>query len=421
MTWTLKYDLDKSERKLITLASLGGLLEFYDFTVYGLFSIYFAGQYFPSHDKFVSIIASYAIFVVGYIARPIGGIIFSHIGDEIGRKIVLILTMVIMGLSSLGIGFLPTYSQIGIFAPILLLFFRLIQGLAIGGELPSMIVYVTESMPKKRGFAIGGVLTGTDAGLVLGMLINFIMVATLNAEQLQNYGWRIPFIFGGLLCFVSYQIRKKLHESAVFEKSQNRPKFPLGHLLANYPLQTLYGVGLVATMSTFVMLTLIFMPTYLKQIANLNLSMLSHYMLIAAFVTIISAYIMGSLANRFDPKKIMIITSISAIFIGYISYNLIAKHHYILLALCLLTMLQGFFATLSPLLISYIFPTEVRLSGVAVSYNLSHAIFGGMAPIVISSLAHYTHLGYMIPVIYIAIAAIVAIISTMQMYKIKLY
>lgn len=417
----LKYDLEQSERKLVLLASLGGMLEFYDFTVYGLFSIYFAEKFFPSSDQFISIIASYAVFVVGYIARPIGGIIFSHIGDEIGRKLVLILTMIIMGLASLGIGFLPTYDKIGVFAPILLLLFRLIQGLAIGGELPSMIVYVTESMPKKRGFAIGGVITGTDSGLVLGLLINFMLVSVYNTEQLQSFGWRIPFILGGLLCFVSYQIRKKLHESEIFEKSTNRPKFPLVHLLINYPLQTLYGFGLIAVMATFVMLSIIFMPTYLKQIAGIDLAKLSHYVLIAAFVTIISTYIMGIIANRFEPRKLMLIVCIMAIFMSSASYVLIANKTYILVALCLLTILQGCFATLAPLLISYIFPTEIRLSGVALSYNLSHTLWGGMAPIIITSLIHYSGFIYWIPLFYIVITLFVTTWATLQMYKIKLY
>lgn len=417
----LKYNLTTAERKLITLSSLGGMLEFYDFTVYGLFSIYFAKQFFPSHDQFISIIASYAIFVVGYIARPIGGIIFSHIGDEIGRKIVLILTMVIMGISSIGIGCLPNYAQIGVYAPILLLLFRLIQGLAIGGELPSMIVYVTESMPNKRGYAIGGVLTGTDAGLVLGMLINSLLVLLCNTEQLQSYGWRLPFIFGGLLCFVSYQIRKKLHETSVFEKEKNRPKFPLVTVIRKYPMQALYSVGIISIMAAFVMLGLIFMPTYLKEIAGIDLTKFSNYMLIAAFITVISVYIMGIIANKFDPRRVMIIVAVLAIPASYISYTLITHHTFILLALSIITVFQGFFATLSPLLISYIFPTEVRLSGIALSYNISHTVFGGMAPIVITSLIHYTNLSATVPIIYISVVAMLVILSTRQMYKIKLY
>ena len=283
----LKYDLNKEQSKIVMLSSMGGMLEFYDFTIYGLFSVYFANDYFPSHNQLISIIASYVIFIIGYIARPIGGVIFSHIGDEIGRKIVLILTMIIMGLASLGIGLLPTYAQIGMWAPILLLAFRLIQGLALGGELPSMIVYVTESMPDKRGYAIGGVLSGTDAGLLLGMLANLIIVSCFNQQQIQSFGWRIPFLLGGLLCFVSYQIRKKLHETTAFEKNHDRPNFPFIDVVRNYPVQVLIGAGITGIMATFVMLTIIFMPTYLEQIAKIKHSDLSAILLISTVVTVI--------------------------------------------------------------------------------------------------------------------------------------
>jgi MFS family permease len=408
----LKYDLNKTEFKIISLASMGGMLEFYDFTIYGLFSVYFANQFFPSNDNLISIIASYSVFIIGYIARPIGGILFSHIGDEVGRKIVLVLTLVIMGIASIGIGLLPTYASIGIWAPILLLFFRLVQGLAIGGELPSMIVYVTESMPNKRGYAIGGVLSGTDAGLLLGMIVNFILIYCLNKQQLLDFGWRIPFIFGGLLCFVSYQIRKKLHETKAFtQHAKDKIKFPLAYLLKNHLPQVLIGIGITGIMGAFVMLSIIFMPTYLTQIAKIPAAHVSNLTLIATIVTVIAAYVMGLIANKFNPRRVMSICLVLAVFVAIISYNLIAANMYLLLALCMLTLMQGFFATLSPLLISYIFPTRIRLTGVALSYNLGHTIFGGLAPILVTGLIHKTHFTYMVPVAYISVVVAITLIA----------
>lgn len=165
------YQLSQEQRKVIVLSALGGMLEFYDFTIYGLFAVYFASQIFPTHDPLVAIIASYSIFVVGYIIRPVGGIIFSHIGDEIGRKKVLIMTMLLMGIASIGLGLVPTYQQAGIYSPIIMLAFRMLQGFAFGGEIPSMIVYTTESMPEKRSLGVGGSFTGTISGLVLGMIV----------------------------------------------------------------------------------------------------------------------------------------------------------------------------------------------------------------------------------------------------------
>lgn len=412
-----KYDLTAEQRKIVVLSSMGGMLEFYDFTIYGLFSVYFASQFFPNHNQSLSIIASYVVFVIGYIARPIGGVIFSHIGDEIGRKIVLILTMIIMGVASLGIGLLPTYAHIGIWAPIALLTFRLIQGLALGGELPSMIVYVTESMPEKRGFAIGGVLSGTDAGLLLGMLVNLVVVEFCDPQQIASFGWRVPFILGGLLCFVSYQIRKKLHETKAFEKNHERPRLPLIHTLRHYPLQILIGAGITGIMAAFVMLSIIFMPTYLKQIAKISNPHISSILLIATTVTVLSAYTMGAIANHFNPRTVMKYCLFFAIPASMISYSFISRGQNLLLAVCILTMFQGFFATLAPLILSYIFPTSIRLTGVAIAYNIGHSIFGGLAPIIVTALITTGATIFMVPMLYLIAVVIIALIALRFMVR----
>ena len=151
--------------------------------------------------------------------------------------------MALMGIASLGLGFLPTYAQIGIWAPILMLLCRLIQGLAIGGELPGMIVYITESMPSKRGYCMGGILAGTVSGLIPGMLINLLLIHYLTSAQINAYGWRIPFILGGLLCFIAYQIRSKLHETNAFTNLKTRDKFPFIELLQHHFNKVIIGVG----------------------------------------------------------------------------------------------------------------------------------------------------------------------------------
>ena len=249
--------LNTQEKKIVGLAALGGMLEFYDFIIYGIFSVYFAHQFFPSGNEMLSIIESYVVFVLGYIARPIGGIIFSHIGDEYGRKKVLIVTIILMGLASLGIGVMPTYQQIGIFAPIGLLLFRLIQGLALGGELPSTYVYINESMRDKEHIGFGITMTGVNSGLLLGMLINQLMNSLFDHAELTAYGWRIPFIIGGALCLVSYKIRRTLHETTAFEKIQNKPKFPLANLFKEHLPAMLAGILSTAIMAGLVVVAII--------------------------------------------------------------------------------------------------------------------------------------------------------------------
>jgi MFS family permease len=390
----LTYDLNPSERKIITLSGLGGLLEFYDFTIYGLFSVYFAHQFFPSNNEFISIIASYAVFVVGYIARPIGGIIFSHIGDEIGRKFVLILTMVLMGIASLGLGLLPTYAQFGMGAPLFMLLFRLIQGLAIGGELPSMIVYVSESMPNKQGYGIGGIFAGTICGLTVGMLINLLLTHFLTLEDIQRYGWRIPFILGGILCFVAYSIRRKLHETQAFNNLTTRNKFPFIELLQHHLPKVIIGVGLVSAMATPVILAIIFMPTYLTKIIRLNPVVVSNATLIATVVSVISIYVMGIIANKVNIYNLMRCCSILIILGAGLCYFAIANGYNLILALAVFAIFQGAITPLPAILLSRLFPTPIRLSGVALSYNISFVIFGAMTPLIVTGMINVTGLIY---------------------------
>lgn len=417
----LRYDLNKSERKIISLASLGGMLEFYDFTIYGLFSVYFAQQFFPSDNYLISIIASYTVFVVGYIARPIGGIIFSHIGDEIGRKIVLILTMALMGVASLGLGLLPTYAQIGVWAPILMLLCRLIQGLAIGGELPSMIVYVAETMPDKRGYGMSGIFAGTISGLIPGMLINLLLTHYLTLDQINRYGWRIPFILGGLLCFVAYLVRSKLHETVAFSNLKIRNKLPFVELLQHHFSKIIIGVGLVSIMATPVILAIIFMPTYLTKIIKLDPVIVSNATLMATIVSVISVYIMGVIANKFNVYKLMRNCSILILFAAAVCYLAIANGYNLMFALSIFAMLQGALVPLPAILLSQLFPTSIRLSGVALSYNISFVIFGGMVPMVVTGMINVTGLTYVAPIFCLTIASIIAVwaLSKVRKYLIK--
>lgn len=339
-----KAKLSQHEKKIVSIAALGGMLEFYDFIIYGIFSVYFAKQFFPSSSNLLSIIASYVIFILGYFSRPIGGIIFSYIGDEYGRKKVLVATIVIMGISSLGIGILPTYNQIGVTAPILMLVLRLLQGLALGGELPSTYVYISETIPAKRGIGFGITMAGVNSGLLLGMLINQILNMVISPIDLSRYGWRIPFIFGGLLCFVSYKIRKTFQETSEFSKIEGKSKFPLTDLLKNYFLQFVAGTAIIAIMSSLVILAIVFMPTYLHEILNFDNKLISYMMVITMIANIVTILVTGKIVNNYFA---MIGLSILAI----------------------LAILEDIAAMIIPLLVSLIFPTKIRLTGVALCYK----------------------------------------------------
>lgn len=410
----LFYKLNQEQKQIILLSSMGGMLEFYDFTIYGLFAVYFSNQFFPSHNQLLSIIASYTIFLVGYVVRPLGGVLFSHIGDEIGRKTVLIITMLLMGVASIGMGLIPTYAQIGIAAPILMLLCRLMQGLAIGGELPSMIVYVTESMPGKRGYGMGGVFAGTISGLIPGMLINLAITHYLSIDQVNNFGWRIPFIIGGLLCFIAYQIRKKLHETRAFQNLHNRDRFPFLDLIHNHLKEVIIGTALVSIMATPITLAIIFMPTYLIKIVGLPIAGISNAILIATIVCMFATYFMGILANKFNIVKLLIGGSVLIIIASILCYFGIANGYNLVLSISIFTLLQGALVTLPPIFLSYLFPVHVRLSGVALSYNIAFVIFAGLTPIIITSIIEKTHWIFIAPIIWMAFISLITIVAALK-------
>lgn len=413
------YKLNKEEQKVTMLASLGGMLEFYDFTIYGLFAVYFAHQFFPTHNETIALIASYSVFVVGYVVRPIGGVIFSHIGDEVGRKTVLIITMVLMGISSFGMGILPNYESIGVFAPALMLFFRLLQGLAIGGELPSMIVYSSETIPEKRGYAMGGVFAGTICGLIPGMIINLLILHFLTKEQIDSFGWRIPFLFGGFLCVIAYFVRKELHETNAFKQIKQHIGIPFIHVLTHYFGRVIIGVGLVSIMATPIILLIIFMPTYLVKIAHVDATIAGDASLVAAIFSVIFVYIGGIVAQKYNLVKSMFVCLFFIVITACICYWTISLNNtMIFVGIGLFAVFQGVLVVLPAVAISYLFPTDVRLTGVALSYNISFVLFGGLTPIFVTALIAETNLVYVIPV---AILTLVSLFAALSVYKTKPY
>jgi MFS family permease len=325
--------------------------------------------------------------------------------------------MIIMGLASLGMGLIPTYAQIGMAAPILMLLCRLMQGLAIGGELPSMIVYVTESMPTKRGFGMGGVFAGTISGLIPGMLINLAITHYLTIDQVNSFGWRIPFIIGGFLCFIAYQIRKKLHETKAFQNIKVRDKFPFLDLLQNHFKEVVIGTALVSIMATPITLAIIFMPTYLTKIVGLPASATSNAILIATIVCMLAVYGMGILANKFNIVKLLISGAVLITIAATLCYYGIANGYNLILSISIFAIFQGALVTLPPIFLSYLFPVHVRLSGVALSYNIAFVIFAGLTPIIITSIIEKTHWIFAAPIIWMALISLITIIAALNARK----
>jgi MFS family permease len=410
--------MNKEERKIVGLAALGGMLELYDFAIYGMFAVYFAHQFFPSTNTYTAILETYMVFSLGFILRPLGGIIFSHIGDEYGRKNVLVYTILIMGVSSVGIALLPTYATIGLAAPLLLLACRLLQGLAIGGELPTTFVYISESMPNKRILAFGITMTGVFSGYLFAAAINYILTRCFDTSQLNDFAWRIPFALGGLVCFISYKIRKTLRETKEFQEIMNKPRLPLVYLLKNYTPQVGAGAIFSATQQVFSILAIIYMPTYLHSILHINQDAINSMLPVALIVSVVTIGVAGVLFRRaLNLSRLMMVSLVVNLLIVPFAYYLIVNQ-YSFSGYILLMFGHAFIGLMIPLYLTTLFPTNIRLSGVAMSYNLSVATFGGLAPVLVTTLIKQTQAIYLTPVLYI-LAFIVASIILVAIFSSK--
>ena len=245
ITWRLQ--MNEYEKKFIGLSALGGMLELYDLAIYGTYLIYCGHKFFPSDNLYTVIMQTYMVCLISFILSPICRLLFRHIDDEHGRKKILIAIIFIMGVSSSGIVCLPGYYHVGLVAPILLLLCRLLQSLAICGKLPTTYVYISESLSKKRLIAYGITMTGIFSGYLLVSLVNYILLNSFNTPQLHTFGWRIPFVLGGIIWFISYKIRRSLHETEDFKNILDKPNIPIMCLLKYYWAQVLIGIVLEAS------------------------------------------------------------------------------------------------------------------------------------------------------------------------------
>jgi len=230
--------MTKSQRKIVLLTAIGGALEFYDFTIYALFAPYISQNFFASTNPMIGLLNTFAVFALGYLARPLGGIVFGHMGDKRGRKSAFSVAVFMMAIATLFMGCLPTYDSIGIAAPILLIILRLMQGFSVGGEIPGAALFTIEHVATdKRGFSIGLVFMCITLGNTLGALVGLLLTHCLTTTQMDLWGWRIPFILGFGLGMVSYIIRKKMAETPVFihmMKENQLHQKPLVKLFTSY-------------------------------------------------------------------------------------------------------------------------------------------------------------------------------------------
>ncbi len=408
--------------KILFGSAIGNAIEWYNFLVYGVLSHYIATLFFPHENKYLSLILTFAVFAIGFLARPIGAFIFGIIGDKKGRKTALLVSINLMILSTILMAILPTYYQVGILAPILLLLFRILQGISVGGEYTSSIVYIGEhANNNKRGFYISFMPLTITLGILLGTIVSLIFISCLSHETMLRSGWRIVFLLGAVFGIVGIFARKKLPETDTFEKLK------CDNLIASHPIKTLIQKHRVKLLLSFIIVACygiqyqilyIWMNQYLHHTLNIENTTALTVILINLILFVVLSPIYGMLVDKFSSEKILLSCVNLDIVIVYPLFLLLNTGYLlnIYIATLFLTLIfTGVSVSLPTFLVDY-FPANLRLSGISVSYNLAFAIFGGTSPLVATWLINLTHNLYM-PGFYLIFSSICALAALLYYKK----
>lgn len=412
--------LSRQDYKTLLLAALGGALEFYDFIIFVFFAVVIGQLFFPPDmPDWLRQVQTFGIFAAGYLARPLGGIVMAHFGDLFGRKRMFMLSIFLMSIPTLAIGLLPTYASIGIWAPLLLLALRVLQGAAIGGEVPGAWVFVSEHVPPRHvGFACGTLTAGLTGGILLGSLVAMSINKIYSPAEVLAEGWRWPFIIGGVFGLVSVWLRQWLHETPVFKEMQAKQELanelPLRKVIREHRPAIILTMLLTWLLSAAIVVMILMTPTLIQKLYAIPAAVALQANSLATLFLSIGCISFGAAADRFGAGKMMIVGCAmlgltSALF--YQQMSIAPENINALYALC------GFFVGvigIVPSMAVKAFPAVVRFSGLSFSYNVAYAIFGGLTPVLISLLLPLDKLA---PAHYVEVLSLVGIMIGMYSWR----
>ena len=305
--------LTRHDYRTLALAALGGALEFYDFVIYVFLAPVIGRLFFPADmPDWLRLLQTFGIFSAGYLARPLGGIVIAHFGDLLGRKRMFALSIFLMAAPTLAIGLLPTYASIGIAAPLLLLLMRILQGIAIGGEVPGAWVFVAEHVPEQRfGLGIGTLTAGLTTGILIGSLMAVAINGVYSPAAVDAFAWRIPFIAGGAFGFVAVYLRRFLEETPVFQEMKARRSLarevPIKTVLREHRAETLLALALTWVLTAAIVVVILFTPTYLQQVFHVPARYALQANTLATFTFALGCLAFGWASDRFGIRATMIV------------------------------------------------------------------------------------------------------------------
>ncbi|MBW0104427.1 MFS transporter [Pseudonocardia sp. KRD291] len=410
--------------KIVSASMLGTTVEWYDFFLYGVAAaVVFPAVFFPAADPTAGTLLALGTFAIGFVARPIGGLVFGHYGDKIGRKKLLVLSLLMMGVSTFLIGLLPGYATIGIAAPLLLVLLRLVQGFALGGEWGGAVLIVSEhGDPARRGFWASWPQAGAPAGQLLANGLLALMAVVQSPEAFESWGWRIPFLLSAVLVLIGLYVRLSVEESPVFRDAQARAAertaagkadvMPILDVLRLYPREVLTAMGARFAENVAYYIFTIVVATYMKERFGLPSSFVLGAVLIGAAVHIVTIPVWGALSDRIGRRPVYLFGAAGVGAWAFAFFALLDTQNFALVSIAVVVGLLFHGAMYGPqaAFLSELFGTKVRYSGVSIGYQLASVLAGGLAPLVAASLLAVYGNGYAIA-IYVAACSVITIVA----------
>lgn len=382
--------LNRNDYRTLALSALGGALEFYDFIIFVFFVTVLGRLFFPPDiPDWVQQLQAFGIFAAGYLARPLGGIVLAHYGDMLGRKRMFTLSILLMALSTLGIALLPDFATIGVAAPVLLLLLRVLQGAAIGGEVPGAWTFVAEHVPANRvGLACGILTSGLTGGILLGSLMGVLINSVFTPAEVQAFAWRLPFLIGGAFGLVSVYLRRWLSETPIFQEMKAKKalaaELPLKRVLRDHPRGIVMSMALTWLLSAAIVVVILMTPTLLQTIYHYPPATAFMANSLATLCLTIGCITAGGLVDRVGGGRFFIVASLFLALTTYLLYTGLPGSTALLFLLYALAGLAVGMIGAVPFVLIGAFPPAIRFTGVSFSYNVAYAIFGGLTPLLVT-------------------------------------
>ena len=380
-----------STLKVLAAASIGNALEWYDILVYGYFAVTISKLFFPTADPTTALLLTFGTFGVSYLVRPLGALVLGAYADRAGRRAAMLISIVIMTIGTGLMAIIPTYSTIGIAAPIAVLIARLLQGFAVAGEFGSATAFLVEHTEDRKGFFASFQWFGQGLAAVLASFFGVVLLGWLTADQLDSWGWRVPFLFGLLIGPIGLYIRKHIGESPEF-RDHGPAKAPVRKMFTEQWDRLLMCIGIVilSTSSNYIIL---YMPTYAIKQLNLPQSLGFTATMLGGILLTFCAPLFGHMSDRIGRVRMMVVVSVLFAVSAYPAFMLLVANPSlagIVAIVCWLSLLKAAYSGVLPSLMSELFPTATRSTGIALSYNISVPIFGGFAPFIAAWLVAVT-------------------------------